>query len=433
MARLRLALFLIALVWLPGCSRSLPRPQKTPGWTAGFWYWQGSSKASAPSGRPVDVLFVHAGSISKAGGEEWRGSAYLPEDVPAAREYWLVFRYESQGVPDLRTAPMIVGEVGRLREEARRRHLPLAGVQLDIDSPTGALARYAGFLREVRKGLPQGFELSITALLDWFRPGTAIAEVIRETDEFVPQFYDVAERGSFSGEAAIAAKIDSARWAPVFNRFQKRFRVGVSTFGRVRFVPKAPPGRTGRLGLSFYGDVRPIDIATKPEFQLQETRNPAGELVLNYRAARSIRMGSKELTPGDTIQFILATPEAVRDATESVRHMGGYVAGVVYFRWPGEGETLTMQPDEVLPAAGLRARDGPKGVSLHVVDGHCAAVGCADVYLDGAAPFTAKPARYRIHSSSEWEYFLPEKNIPVQMAGLSTLEVSLPPYCARGR
>ncbi len=110
------------------------------------------------------------------------------------------------------------------------------GVQLDVDSPTGQLAAYADFLREVRKGLPKDTQLSITALLDWFRAGTAIDRVIGQVDEFVPQFYDL----SMGRERAVAAKIDANVWGPRFSRFGKRYKIGVSSFGR------ALEGRRGR-------------------------------------------------------------------------------------------------------------------------------------------------------------------------------------------
>jgi hypothetical protein len=106
---------------------------------------------------------------------------------------------------------------------------------------------------------------------------------------------------------------------------------------------------------------------------------------------------------------------------------------VVFFRWPGSGEALAMQPNEVLMAAGLRGQDRRRQNSIVVVDGHCAAVECVDLYFESADPYSPKPVRYWIRNSSELEYFLPEKNMPVRMAGPSQLELSLPPYSARGR
>jgi hypothetical protein len=179
--------------------------------------------------------------------------------------------------------------------------------------------------------------------------------------------------------------------------------------------------------------VAPLDIATNPAFRLEASRNEANELILSYRATNRVRIGYTEFISGDALQFVLATPDSIRSAVESTRQMKGTIAGVVFFRWPSSGEALTMRPEEVLVAAGLLRKGGRTQGRIDVVDGQCAAVACVDVYLEGPAPFSPKPLRYRVHSSVELEYFLPEKNMPVSMANPSELQVSLPPYCARGR
>ncbi|HVW83371.1 MAG TPA: DUF3142 domain-containing protein [Bryobacteraceae bacterium] len=335
-------------------------------------------------------------------------------------------------MPDNTVVSMLAERFAELQARARARHLNVAGVQLDIDSPTSALPQYAAFLREVRKGLPDGWRLSITALLDWFRSGTSVGDVIRETDEFVPQFYDI-DAATWNNSAAVAARIDAARWRPVFNRFGKRFRIGISTFGRARFVPRDFSSGARLSGLASYRDLTPLDIALNPAFRLRTERNPANELVLNYEATRKLRIGYTDLNPGDVIQFILATPEAVRDAVAGARRIGGNLTGVVFFRWPQARELLAMQPDEALMAAGLAPVKVQKENQVYTVDGRCAAVACVDVYLESSAPFSSNPLHCRIHTSTELEYFLPREHMPVRMIAPSELEVSLPPYCARGR
>ena len=152
------SLFLIAAFSLSGCvgsSQSSRPPTKS---TVGFWFWHGSSAEATWSSESLEVLFLHAGTIRKAGGtrahEQWQVFGELPDRLPAAREYWLVFRFEQQGVPGLPAASLLAREALRLQEAARRRHLKVAGVQLDIDSPSGALSQYAAFLRDVRKDMP---------------------------------------------------------------------------------------------------------------------------------------------------------------------------------------------------------------------------------------------------------------------------------------
>lgn len=429
MRMLRPTLLLIASLVLSACGgthRSQPPPAK---WTTGFWLWQGRSDSAASSVEKPDVLYVHVGGFTPAASPYFY--AGLPEVLPEAREYWLVFRFERQGVPDLRAVPVLIRTVNLLRDSAQVRHLKLAGVQLDIDSPTNALPRYAAFIHEVRKGLAPGLEISITALLDWFRDGTEIAGVIQETDEFVPQFYDAAEPDNSGGGGAIAAKFDAAQWAPKLNRFQKRYRIGISTFGRARSLPRAGEPQSW-YGSSIFSDLTPLDFASNSAFTLRASRSPASELVLDYQAKSKTRIGYADFDPGGTIQFILPTPEAIRSAVDSAKRMRGYCAGVVFFRWPASYETLTMQPDEVLKAADLIHYDG-KPVAIDAVPGGCVAVNCVDLYLANANPFSPRAARYRIRSSAGLEYFLPEEKRAVRMLGPSELELSLPAYSAQPR
>jgi hypothetical protein len=412
-----LPLLLIATLGLSGCIDSL-RSQPTPAkWTAGFWLWSGRSDATLSYSEAPDVLFVHTGTISHETYDRrsWYVSGQLPDQLPEAGEYWFVFRYEHQQVPDRSTAPEIAAALSRIQADARSRHLNVAGIQLDIDSPTAALPQYALFLREVRNSLPPKTQISITALLDWFRYGTAIAEVVKEADEFVPQFYDAAgDRDRDRG--AIATKFDGAKWGPVFNRFRKRFRIGISTFGRARFVPRENPEQPPHSRYVYFRDLTILDIATNPAFNLQTTRSNANELVLNYRVTRKLQIDYNRFEPGDAVQFILSTPDGVRAAVDSARRMRGYCAGVVFFRWPGWDESLALQPDEVLSAAGVAPQAPGKHASIHLVDAHCAAVNCADVYLMNATRLSPKPIRYRIRSSTELEYFLPEEKVPIRMA-----------------
>jgi hypothetical protein len=434
MRLLALLLSLIAFLDLSGCARSLKSEPPPAKWTTGFWFWEGSSTDVSPDVGTLDVLFVQAGTIGRqtryGSKEPWSVWGRLPDDLPAAKEYWLVFRYERQQVPDLAAAPILAREFFQLREEAGRRRLKLAGIQLDIDSPTNALPQYASFLREVRKGLPTDAEVSITALLDWFREGTAIADVIKETGEFVPQFYDADP--DFN-QGAIAAKFDSARWAPIFNRFHRRFRIGISTFGRAQLVSRANPRPSAYRRVRIFNDLTPLDVATNSTFTLESRLSETNELVLSYRATRQINIGYNDFQAGDAIQFIISTPDSVRAAVEGARRIQGYCAGVVFFRWPASNETLAMQPAEIMMAAGLSPPATERRVSVHVVDGGCAAVKCTDVYLTNATLFSPMPVRYLIRISTELEYFLPEERMPVTMSGPSELTLSLPSYCGRAR
>ena len=114
------AAFLIASASLSGCAGSFSSQQRPSKWTTGFWFWQGSSTEANWSSEPLDVLFVHVGTIGKdqlpfaPRTDRWYVSGSLPAELPPAREYWLVFRFERQGVPDLQVAPSVAQEAARL-------------------------------------------------------------------------------------------------------------------------------------------------------------------------------------------------------------------------------------------------------------------------------------------------------------------------------
>ena len=433
MRLLQASLLLTASLILSGCTVGSTQPAPAR-WTTGFWFWQGSTIDPAYSGQQLDVLFVQVGTIRKEGlgwvrtAAQWHAYGTLPSELPPAREYWLVWRYDGRGVPDSEVAAILGNEFVRLRDAAHERHLNVAGLQLDIDSPTSALPRYAEFIREVRKRLPDGMRISITALLDWFRDGAGIDAVIAAVDEFVPQFYDIGDPGD--AQAAIASRIDAARWGPVFNRFYKRFRIGISSFGRARMVGR---GAAEQRRLTFYGDMRPLDVATNPAFRLNASRNPTEETVLSYQALRKVEVAYERLEPGDAVEFVISTPETIRAAVQRARQIKGNMQGVVFFRWPSGREDWAMQPEEALDAAGVTAASQRKEDRVQVISGECAAVRCVDVYLETAGPLSPQAVRYRIRASRPLEYFLPDRNVPARLAGESELDVSLPPYCGRGR
>jgi hypothetical protein len=426
---------LVATIGLSGCGgplQSQTQSQAAPAkWTTGFWFWRGSEVDTTLHALPVDVLYVEAGSIDKPFPRApWRVWGDLPRDLPQAREYWIVFRCERQQVPNAPIAPELARRISQLHEGARQKGWNVAGVQLDIDSPTAVLPQYAKFLQEVRKGLPKNAQVSITALLDWFRDGTAIADVVKEVDEFVPQFYDAESTPLPNDLTSIAAKIDAAKWGPRFNRFGKRYRIGVSTFGRARLVAH-PNYRPKDYFGSIYRDLMPLDVATNPAFAVETTRNQANELVVKYVASRDAKIEWNRFAPGEAIQFTLPTAETVQSAVQSAKQMRG-CAGVVFFRWPGENDALVMQPDEVLVAAS-GAPTATKVSSVETVDGSCAAVSCVDVYLMNAKPLAPSATHFRIKSSAEFEYFLPQKNVPVKMVGSMALGLSLPPFTGQHR
>lgn len=414
--RVGLAVFLLLTV---GCSGVAPAEKAPPRWQVGYWLWDRYGSRRSVGKTAVDVLYVHAGSISRAHyGGTWGVYGSWPKELPRANEYWAVFRANEPRIPQGAAAKALAMRVTEMQQEAARRGIKLSGVQLDIDSPTGSLSDYAIFLRVVKAELPKGVGLSITGLLDWFRPGTAVAEVVAAVDEFVPQFYDTE---TSYGRTAIATQIVAAKWAPQFNRFGKRYKVGISTFGRARV------SELGGRSDSISPDLAPYQLATASGLELDASRNPAGELILRYKAIKKTRLGYRDLERGSQVEFVMATAESVRDSVARARKFGGHCTGVVFFRWPTATETLALPPEVVLRAMDGNEDPGPK-VELRVTDRKCASVHCADLAVVGVPLWHETAMRYSVESSTEFDYFLPDGNSPVRLAGPSRLEVTIPPY-----
>ncbi|MEQ1947289.1 MAG: DUF3142 domain-containing protein [Bryobacteraceae bacterium] len=418
----------VSLLGWTGCTRLESHAAPIP-WTFGFWFWQGSSTESS-SPRPVDALYIHAGDILQLDPNkqdaEWEVFGDIPRQLPPAKEYWIVFRYNRQGLPALEAIAPLARKIHSLRGIATQRNIPLAGVQLDVDSPTRALPAYADFLAQLRKQLPAGMQLSITCLLDWFRDGTSIDGVIREVDEFVPQFYDVANPDNKQG-GAVAATIDPAVWGPQLNAFRKRYRIGVSTFGRARLTT----GAAGALPSgSMFADLSPLELAGNRAFRKSASRNAAKEIVLRYEAVQRTEVGYNQFHPPMSLEFILPTAESVRVAVEAARKLQGYCAGVVFFRWPAPGETLTMSPEEVLAAAESNGARPPTP-EIRTLNGGCATVVCTDLYLEHAPVAAEHPIRLRMESDSPLTYFISEKPASVSNHDPLVLDMTLPEYLGR--
>jgi hypothetical protein len=107
--------------------------------------------------------------------------------------------------------------------------------------------------------------------------------------------------------------------------------------------------------------------------------------------------------------------------------MSGYAAGVVFFRWPMDSETLVMWPEDALAAARNVDRAN-QAAKVESVEGGCVAVKCFDLFLSNPDSLSPRSAHFVIRSSLDMEYFLPDQKAPVHFAGPAAIEVTLPPY-----
>ena len=71
-------------------------PGEAPPWKVGFWLWAGAAvQATAPGEQPFDVLYVQVGRVDSyfKNSTSWK----WPNPMPAAKEYWALWRYDPPG------------------------------------------------------------------------------------------------------------------------------------------------------------------------------------------------------------------------------------------------------------------------------------------------------------------------------------------------
>jgi hypothetical protein len=415
----RMALLVLLAACLSSCSPGLSgNPGTAPAWKTGFWLWSGSYvEAAAAGAHPFDVLYVQSGRIDSynKNSVSWR----WPARIPRAAEYWAVWRYDWQARPAEAQIAVIAGAFQKRQAEAAAQGNTVVGIQLDYDCPTDDLQEYASFLEIARKALPAGTRISVTALLDWFRPGTRVGDVLAKTSEFVPQFYDVAPSSRIEMRG-IAEPIDPARWGPVFNSFGVPYRVGISTFGRTLFIRGT--------STQFFRELTPLDVFSHPGLSAPSTgQTTAGEQQSVWRVDQATRLNYWSIKPGDEIEMIMPTRRSVLSTYDAVRQMGGFCAGVIFFRWPTAQETLVLDPAQVLSWI-THTEIAPAPPAIEVTEGDCVAVHCCDLQLRIANRLPEHPVTFLVHSSRPLEYFVPDQRISsrVLMTSPATIKVSLP-------
>ena len=428
MNRFNVQLMLVILIsaGLTACGRGASGNQASPStWSVGFWIWSWSViDATAAGSHPLDVLYVQVGRVDayqkNSASWSWRGN------IPPAGKYWALWRYDPPAKLNEIQIPVIASDFIKRKEEAAARGQTIVGLQLDYDCPTNDLVEYKSFLEKLKKALPSGTKISITALLDWFRPDTNIREVLAHTNEFVPQFYDSALS---QGDAlkGIAEPIDFTRWGKTFNSFKVPYRVGISTFGRIL--------ATQNGSMRAFRDLAPLDVLEHPGLKSVSIEQTAsGERRSIMQVERPTKINYWPLKPGDRVEMITPTQQSVLASYNAVRQMGEFCSGVIFFRWPGSEEYLVLNPASVLNWV-AHTDTAPGNPTLAAEDGNCAAVFCMDLELRIPDQLPERPTIFRIQSSRPLEYFLVNEKIKsrISVAGASTIRLELPAYHGTGK
>lgn len=406
-----LLLFASVSVYFTGCSDSPPPASINPESISAWWWRMEAPPQSMPPGFAYDRLYVDAGAIID--GTNVRRWA-LPQALPAAEAYVLLFRVESAQTPPREVIPALLDALHAQIEAVKRQSAsPVWGMQIDFDCPTARLDEYAQWLAALREALPQGCKLSITGLLTWYRDN-GVRDLLAQVDEHTPQFYDLSSR-----DTRIAAPIDPAEWGPVLNKLAVPYRLGAAAFGRLSKTVT----ENGKPHCYFLHAPAPLLFAN-PRVSIQkETDAPSGE--------RHVQLSFD----GETYHAVIPSTDVLTRARGACRTMGGWCDGVVLFRHPGEGETQVLSPQEIQAAVTANATQRAAW-ELETQKGECTSLHCTDVYLAPPDRFALAPQTITLTTSAPLAYampLIPNMPLPVAAAGPESIRVTVPPYLGLAR
>lgn len=215
-ARAQILLVVLGALLLGGCDLFATREAPEPA----YFLWAG---VPAPEGLDrAGEVYVLSGEVRAREPGRFVPMRSRPPRIEGP-EIWLVVRTETLDW-DEDVHRRIARELGVWDREAQ-----IKGLQIDFDSGTRGLDRYAAFLRDIRQRLPEQYGLSVTGLLDWSANGEpdALAQLGGVIDELVIQTYQ--------GTSTIPGY---ERYLTRLDRLPFDYRIGIVEDGQWR----EPPG-----------------------------------------------------------------------------------------------------------------------------------------------------------------------------------------------
>lgn len=182
--RLSATLLLTALL---ACSRRDPLPEFP---RVVLWAWERPSDLSFLNPKFAGVAFL-ARTVSWRAGEMHSLPRLQPLRVPPATALMAVVRLESDGEPS--------PAVERVAQEVLSC-LRLTGVralQVDFDARRSERPWYASLIRTLRREMPPGMPLTITALVSWCEADTWIRDL--PVDDAVPMLFQMGPGEKWDG------------------------------------------------------------------------------------------------------------------------------------------------------------------------------------------------------------------------------------------
>jgi len=126
----------------------------------GLWIWVGQSPQVQED---FDVLYVFQGQFWDDGNLRYEFQGPPPQKLNAAASpLILTYRLQSLIPPE-----MVASRYSAHARAWRERGGTVEGIQIDYDSPTSKLLKYANWIDRLRNSIESGAEISVTGLGDW--------------------------------------------------------------------------------------------------------------------------------------------------------------------------------------------------------------------------------------------------------------------------
>lgn len=329
------------------------KPLATP--EISFWFWQTPYTLTLQDREDlkrigVRKMFVRAGTFTTDGKsvvlrfpqKYGPGANALPVHLVFNFDGGVVRHFEKFELDAM--AEDVARRIKIQWESARAAGLKVEGYQLDFDSPTRLLPRYAQLLKRIRGKLPKT-TVSATGLMSWL--GTPQLRVLsRELDFLVPQAYEGETGLTVDKMRPISDPEYLKRALPEAESLACPYYVGLPTYGRALQYDDR-----GRLTGPYRG-LSAGDAARHPAFKIERAfptdrlgqpaneGNTTGEELLFLKAIKASSTGEGL---GYTIAYSIPTPEMVRGMVAAAMDARGpECRGFVFYRFPEKGDSLNV-------------------------------------------------------------------------------------------
>ena len=371
-----LAVGVVSVAWRGASAPRAWAAEETP---VAFWAWRNQAPTEEEVARVAresraHALFLRAGQIDYAGGQ-LRRIRTVAGRFPRALPLHLVYNgtrsllVDFEGVDANALAATIIDTFAHDAERARREGAQVVGLQLDIDSPTRLLPRYARVVRAVRARLPEGARLSVTGLVTWMDSPAALNSLLDAVDFWIPQCYGAEIPARIERAIPISSPEEVRRAVARAREFRRPFYAGLSSYGYALLYS------AGGSLIALRGDLDPARVARDPNFELLERRAfgtrsndagssgeplsaamPSGEPATSewryvFRARNDAALDGLTVRAGDRLMVNLPSVESLRAAARAAREEAGeHFLGLCLFRLPTRDDPTAMPLAQVAAA-----------------------------------------------------------------------------------